>query len=614
MAKMTAHFANRLEHEKSPYLKQHASNPVDWYPWSNEAFERAKKEDKPVILSIGYSTCHWCHVMERESFEDVETAKIMNENFVNIKIDREERPELDSLYMKAVQAMTGHAGWPLTVFVTPEAAPFYGGSYFPPDDNYGLPSFKKVLLAVSLAYKKNKKKIASVTSDIDGVLRKGAEVSPIELNEDISDEAFDAGRLFFDPVNGGFGRGTKFPHSMYLKFLLKFHQRTGDEEALLMVKKSLSAMAEGGIYDHVGGGFHRYSVDERWDVPHFEKMLYDNALLSSLYASAYETTGLSFFKDVALDTIEYMLRDMRDESGGFYSAEDADVNGEEGVFYLWTKDEIKTVLRDKYDEFMKYFYLIEDANFGGKSLIRIAHSLKYKDGLPERVTKLKKDLYKAREARKRPDIDRKIITAWNGLAISALASASRIFKDRTLSDEAKRSAEFVMASSRDESGRLLRYYLEGGALTKANLEDYALFALGLLDIFEATGEAEWLEKTGELVSSIKEFFYDEARGLFYDTGNDQERLIVRERDLFDNDVPSGNSAAADLFQRYSVATGDAETRRLSEDIVRSIEGLKDEPLSYGNFLSVFEGLIKEPPWAARLHPPPEPPPIERGEA
>jgi len=593
VAKETEGFTNRLVHEKSPYLRQHASNPVDWHPWSIEALERARKEEKPVILSIGYSTCHWCHVMERESFEDAETAKIMNENFISIKIDREERPELDSLYMKAVQAMGGQAGWPLTVFVTPEGSPFFGGSYFPPDDMYGLPSFKKVLHAVSLAYRKDKKKIESITKEIEGALENSVKASSIEINEDVADGAFEAGRLFFDRVNGGFGMGTKFPHSMFLRFLLKFHKRTGDGEALLIVRESLASMAEGGIYDHVGGGFHRYSVDERWDVPHFEKMLYDNALLSGLYASAHETTGLGLFRDVAIETIEYMLREMRDEGGGFYSAEDADVNGEEGACYLWTADEIKSLLNENYEEFMKFFYLVEDAHLSGKGLLRMIRSAKAADGLPGPVKDLKKRLRQARGSRTRPDTDRKIITAWNGLAISALADASRIFGEPSYVEEAKRSAEFIMASSRDDNGRLLRYYLKGGARARANLEDYALFALGLLSIFEATGEREWLQKAGGLVSSIKELFYDKDTGLFFDTGIDQERLIIRERDLFDNDVPSGNSAVAELFLRYSVATGDAETRRLSEDIVRSAEGLKSEPLSHGNLLCVLEDILNE---------------------
>ncbi|MFQ5737291.1 MAG: thioredoxin domain-containing protein, partial [Thermodesulfobacteriota bacterium] len=308
MAKARADAANRLKDEKSPYLLQHAANPVDWWPWSQEAFARAKKEGKPVLISIGYSACHWCHVMERESFEDTATARVMNENFINIKVDREERPDLDSLYMKAVQAMTGQAGWPLTVFTTPGGVPFYGGSYFPPEDSHGLPSFKKVLMAVTLAFNRDRERVDTVTADIERVLsRKAVPFEGAGLGPETGREAFEAARLFFDPVNGGFGRGTKFPHSMFLRFLLKYHRRTGDDDALMISKKSLDAMAEGGIYDHVGGGFHRYSVDERWDIPHFEKMLYDNALLARLYTMAHGLTRAPFYRDVALETIGYML-------------------------------------------------------------------------------------------------------------------------------------------------------------------------------------------------------------------------------------------------------------------------------------------------------------------
>lgn len=591
MAKI--HTVNRLINEKSPYLKQHAMNPVDWYPWSDEALERAKREDKPIILSIGYSTCHWCHVMERESFEDEDTARLMNDGFVCIKVDREERPELDSLYIKAVQAMTGHAGWPLTVFITPDGVPFYGGSYFPPEDSFSLPSFKKVLKAVSEAYRERKQKIEFVTGDIEEVLKGRRAQAPVSPGPEVSDAAFDAGRVFFDPVSGGFGRTTKFPHSMFLKFLLKYHGRTGIKEALYIARKTLSSMAEGGIYDHVGGGFHRYSVDERWDIPHFEKMLYDNALLTEAYCLAYEKTGIGLYKDAALETVDYMLRDMRDAGGGFYAAEDADVEGEEGAYYLWGYDEIASVLgADGAKKFTKSFAVTEEGNYEGKNVLRMNLGLDMSKGLSKEMKDMKAALLAARRGRTPPDKDRKIITAWNGLAIASLVQAAMTFGDKNLADGAKTCAKFILSSLRD-NGRLMRYYLDGRSGVKANIEDYALFAGGLLSIYESSREDVWLDEARALAKSMVELFRDPSDGLFYDTGRDQERLFIRERDLFDNDVPSGNSAAALLFIRLAKTTGEASYREISESILKSVEGLGEEALSYGNFLVALEELLEE---------------------
>ncbi len=591
---MSRESANHLKGEKSPYLRQHALNPVDWYPWSEEALRRAKEEDRPIILSIGYSTCHWCHVMERESFEDSEVAGIMNENFINIKVDREERPDLDSLYMKAVQAMTGHAGWPLTVFTTPDGAPFYGGSYFPPEDSFGLPSFKKVLLAVSFAYKKNKKQISAVTGDIEQVLKQRTVISPIELKAGISEAAYDAARLFFDPVNGGFGRGTKFPHSMFLMFLLKYSRRTGQEEAMAILRKTLSNMAAGGIYDHVGGGFHRYSVDERWEIPHFEKMLYDNALLADLYARAYERTGIEFYREVALETLAYMLTDLRDRDGGFYSAQDADVRGEEGAYYLWDYDEIKFALGADAGGFLKYFSVTEGGNYENRNMLRINPAQKGPEApVSQEMKKLKETLLKIRRERTPPETDRKIITAWNGLAVSALCRAGKAFKRADLIEEAKRCAGFLLSENRDGSGRLLRYSLSGKADAKATLEDYGLLGSALVSLHEAAKEGIWLDEAKNITDGMIELFYDDPEGLFFDTGKDQEKLFVRERDLFDNDIPSGNSAAAGLLLEASRLAGNGRYRELSEGIIRSVEGITDEPLYYGNFLSVLESFLRE---------------------
>ncbi len=592
MSKSSPHSANRLKDQKSPYLLQHAFNPVDWYPWSSEALERAKKEDKPLFISIGYSSCHWCHVMERESFEDPGTARIMNENFINIKVDREERPDLDSLYMKGVQAITGHAGWPLTIFATPEGVPFYGGTYFPTEDSYGLPSFKKVLMSVVLGYKKNRDRVNAVTSDIEKALRQNVTVPRTELTMEIEENAFNASKLFFDPVYGGFGKGTKFPHAMFLKFLLRYYKRTGVKEAVSIVKKSLSAMAYGGIYDHIGGGFHRYSVDEAWDVPHFEKMLYDNALLLELYGLAYDETQIRLYEDVAAETAAYLLRDMRHVGGGFYSAEDADVEGFEGAYYIWDYDEIRETLGDGAKKFCDYFSITEEGNYEGKNTLRINLFIKKDDSrVPEDIKRLKEALFKARLKRRRPATDRKIITAWNGLAIKGLAQASKSFNRDDFMEEAMRCASFLLSNSIDERGRLLRYYLDGQANVPATLEDYALLGAGLAKIYELTLDKTWLSEAQKLTESMIGLFYDDSERLFYDTGKDQEKLFVRERDLFDNDLPSGNSAAAELLLLMSRFRDNENYRKLAEEILETAEGVKEEPISYGNFLCVLDSLL-----------------------
>lgn len=591
MSKNPSQAANHLKAEKSPYLKQHALNPVDWYPWSAMAIEKARNEDRPMIISIGYSACHWCHVMERESFEDPETARIMNENFVNIKVDREEHPDLDSLYMKAVQAMTGHAGWPLTVFATAKGVPFYGGTYFPPEDSHGLPSFKKVLMSVILAYKKNRDRVNAITADIEKTLSRKA-YTPVELGEGLVDNAFGASKVFFDPVFGGFGRGTKFPHAMFLKFLFRYYKRKGEKQALNIIRKTLPSMAAGGVYDHLGGGFHRYSVDEAWDVPHFEKMLYDNALLLELYALVYEETGLGLYGDVAAETAGYLLRDMRSEDGAFYASEDADVGGVEGEYYIWDYEEIRRALGEGAGRFMDFFSVTEEGNFEGKNILRIDDIKKRtEESVPDEIKELKMKLFRARLERPRPDKDAKVITAWNGLVIAALVQASTSLKREDLLDEAKKCCVFFLSNLKDEKGRLLRYYLDGRSSVPATLEDYALLGAGLARIYGVTKDKTWLGEAERLTREMIGLFYDEKERLFFDAGNDQEGLFVRERDIFDNDVPSGNSAAADLLLMMSRFTDNERYGKLSEEILRSIEGIREEPLSYGNFLCVLESLL-----------------------
>lgn len=590
---------NRLIGEKSPYLLQHAENPVEWYPWGEAALKKAGEEDKPLLISIGYSSCHWCHVMERESFEDRETARVMNAHFVNVKVDREERPDLDSLYMKAVQAMTGHGGWPLTVFATPEGVPFFGGTYFPPEDTMGLPSFRKVLVSVSEAYRNNKGRIGAIKEDLVKGLSAAQPEAPLMLTKEISDKAFEACTMFFDPVYGGFGETTKFPHAMFLKFLLKYYRRTRDGRALAIVKKTLSAMAEGGVYDHIGGGFHRYSVDEAWEVPHFEKMLYDNALLLELYALAFEETGCGFYRDVAIETGEYIINSMRGgeggEGSGFYSAEDADVGDKEGEFYLWTPEEITEVLGEEDGgKFIEYFSITEGGNFEGKNTVRINSRFKGpEEPVGDEIKEMKKKLLKARSKRTPPFIDRKVIAGWNGLAIRALAEAGRVLKRDDFVKAAEKAASFVIASMRVPSGRLSRYWLEGRADAKAGLEDYALLGTSLLTLHEITGERSWLKEADVLATSMIDLFYDKTLGMFFDTGSDDVAFFVRERDLFDNDVPSGNSAAAEFLLKAAEATKNRVYEELSLNILRSVTGMVEEPMGYGNFLSVLESYLKE---------------------
>ena len=585
---------NRLKDEKSPYLKQHSHNPVDWFPWSEEALLKAKREERPLMISIGYSSCHWCHVMERESFEDTEAAKVMNDNFVCIKVDREERPDLDSLYMKAVQAMTGQAGLPLTVFATPEGVPFYGGSYFPPEDGWGLPSFKKVLAAASVAYSRNRQKIDKVTKDMEALLAYRSPRAGVELGRDLLDDAFKAAGLFFDTLYGGFGTSTKFPHSMFLKFLLKYSQRTGSKEALSMVRKSLKSMAAGGIYDHLGGGFHRYSVDVRWDVPHFEKMLYDNALLTELYASVYEATGAELYMDVCLATTGYLLEEMRDGGGGFYAAQDADVGGREGEYYLWSLSEVVDVLgTERTDRFRDCFVLTDEGNCEGRNVLRINIAVKGLDACQDdTITGMKAELFRARSKRTPPETDRKIITAWNGLAITALSRAASVFDEGPLLEAAKRCAAFILESVVDGDGRLLRYHLDGRAAVKANLEDYALFGGGLVSLYEASKESRWIEEARRTAERMIELFYDDTARIFFDTGSDQEKLFVRELDLYDNDVPSGNSAAAALLLKLYRIDLNGKYRDMAEGILKSAVGMRDEPLSFGNFLFVTETFLE----------------------
>src|SRR5919112_760373 len=539
--------ANRLAKETSPYLLQHKDNPVDWYPWGEEALKRAREEDKPVLLSVGYSACHWCHVMERESFEDDETARMMNEHFVNVKVDREERPDIDSIYMAAVQALTRHGGWPMTVFLTPDGAPFYGGTYFPPTPSRGMPSFQQLLLSIVEAYENRREEVLQNARAVSDYLRASsaavmpeAEASGIEL----LDRA--AGSLLsqLDRRFGGFGGAPKFPQAMNLEVLLR-HHRTGERSALDGVELTCRQMAQGGIYDQLGGGFSRYSVDAYWLVPHFEKMLYDNALLSRLYLETYQATGDAFYRRIAEETLDYVLRDMTSEEGGFYSAEDADSEGEEGKFYVWTLEELEAALDpDEASLAARYWDVTERGNFEGKNILHVARppeAVADEFGLlPEelgpRIARIRAKLFAVREERVRPGRDEKILAAWNGLMLRSLALAARVTGREDYREAAKRNATFIVERLKVD-GRIHRSYKDGQARFNGYLEDYAMVADGLVALYEATFDLRWLAQAEELADAVLELFWEEAEGAFYDTPADHEELVTRPRDVYDNATP-----------------------------------------------------------------------------
>lgn len=545
---------NKLAEEVSPYLLQHAHNPVDWYPWGSEAFEKAKNEKKPIFLSIGYSTCHWCHVMEHESFENEQIAKIMNEHFVSVKVDREQRPDIDEIYMKTVQMMTGSGGWPLSVFLTPEGKPFYGGTYFPPHDTYGRPGFERVLLSVAAAWKNNRPKLVDSAFKMNELLQNAA--GPIEksnLSPEILDKAFESFQSYFDTVNGGFGTSPKFPQPTNLSMLLSYWKRTNDDRALNMVEKTLDEMADGGIYDHLGGGFHRYATDEKWLVPHFEKMLYDQALLSKVYLQVYQITKKERYAKVAREIFDYVLRDMKDTTGGFYSAEDADSEGKEGTFYLWDAAQIASVLNEEHAQlFNSYYGVSKKGNFEqGKTILNITKSIKQlekefqKDRtmIEKMLAESRTKLFKERTKRIRPHRDEKIIAGWNGLMISSLAYGGAVLGEEKYIEAAESAAEFVLKTLR-ENGRLMRYYKDGQVVEKAFLDDYAFMVMGLLDIYEATFDVKWLAEAISLSNQMIELFADAEKGGFFLTGKDAEKLIAQTKLGSDGAVPSGNSVAA----------------------------------------------------------------------
>jgi hypothetical protein len=587
--------ANRLAAETSPYLLQHADNPVDWYPWGEEALERARAEDKPILLSIGYAACHWCHVMERESFEDAGTAELMNRYFVCIKVDREERPDIDAIYMDAVQAMTGHGGWPLTAFLTPDGRPFYAGTYFPPEDRHGLPAFGKILTAIADVWRDRREEVqtqsARIVDAIARASRLGASREP--LAEDVLRQAFSGLRGAFDPRWGGIGRAPKFPQPMTLEFLLRMHLR-GVPDALEMVTQTLDKMAAGGIYDQVGGGFHRYSTDERWHVPHFEKMLYDNAQLVRLYTRAWQVTGNEPYRRVATETCEYLLRELRHPEGAFFSSQDADSEGVEGRFFVWSWDELVGIAGEAV---ATAFGATPSGNWEGANVLwrpmalaAVADELELDPWeLARDLETARAELFEVRRGRVHPATDDKILAAWNGMAIAAFAEAGRAFDEPSYVEAAVRAAEFVLAHLRDDRGRLLRSWRDGRSGRPAFADDHALLADGCLALYETTFELRWFEQARALVDDLLRLFADEERGGFYQTGSDAEALVIRPKDLQDNAMPSGNSAAADVLQRMAHLTGEPAYERAGVDALRLVRDLAaGAPSGFGHALCALD--------------------------
>ena len=590
---------NRLIHETSPYLLQHAHNPVDWYPWGEEALSRAKKEDKPILLSIGYSSCHWCHVMEKESFENEAIAGIMNLRFINIKVDREVRPDLDELYMNAVQVMTGSGGWPMTVFLTPDLIPFHAGTYFPPEDRGGIPSFSKVLVVVSDYYRSHRGEVEKMEAQLKNALHQIAEIIPSQesVSDKVLSKAFDVLESQFDPNYGGFGNAPKFPNSMALSFLLRSWKGTGSKKALEMVEKTLEKMANGGIYDHLGGGFHRYSVDERWLVPHFEKMLYDNALLSRTYFEAYQATRKERYRRVGEEILGYVLREMRSGEGGFYSTQDADSEGEEGKFYVWTRDEIKEVLgKEKGSPFCAYYGVSAEGNFEGRtSVLNIASTLEKVsqlygisvEDLEQMLNEGRQKLYAKREKRVRPARDEKILTSWNGLMISGFVDGFKVTGKEEYLKGAVGAARFILQEVRKD-GHLMRVFNKGKFQVKGYSEDYAFFIQALIDLYEATFETEWLKEAGDLNQRMIDQFWDESMGGFFFTGKENESLIARSKNPYDNAIPSANSIAVFNLIRLGSLAGEESYKEKAEQILRLFNSLLDQHPS--GFTQMLSGL------------------------
>jgi len=586
---------NKLVLQKSPYLLQHAYNPVNWHPWGEEAFEKAKREDKPVFLSIGYSTCHWCHVMEKESFEDEQAAALMNEAFVNIKVDREERPDIDSIYMAACQKMTGSGGWPLNIILTPDSRPFYASTYIPKESKFRRLGMIELIPRIKELWISNRDEVEKAANQNVNALKIPAGSTGDVLEEDILHQAYEQLLSMFDEENGGFGDEPKFPTPHNLMFLLRYWKRTGDRMALLMVERTLGAMQRGGIYDHVGFGFHRYSVDAQWRVPHFEKMLYDQAMIAIAYAEAYQATGKKNYEKTCREILVYILRDMTASEGGFFSGEDADSEGDEGKFYLWTENEMRQILSDEEFKYVsKHFNIKRNDNFpegNGKNIFYLSNdgsdipAIDTGQGFEYGMSKL----FSARKKRIHPGKDDKILTDWNGLMIAAFARASQVFDEPEYAKAAGAASNFILSKMRFENGRLYHRYRDGETAISGFLDDHAFFIWGLIELYEATFEVRYLKAAIEINNDLLKHFWDNEKGGFFITSDDGEEMLVRKKDIYDGAVPSGNSVAMLNLLRLARITGDPQLEQKTQDMGRSFSGIiAQSPAAYTMFMTALD--------------------------
>jgi len=611
---------NELIHEKSPYLLQHARNPVNWYPWGEKAFKKARQENKPIFLSIGYSTCHWCHVMEKESFENQEIAKVMNDHFVSIKVDREERPDVDQVYMQAVMTLTGSGGWPMSVFLTPERKPFYGGTYFPPMDYYGRPGFRSVLHSISQKWEKERDRVLNAGEQITNILQTEVDEETEQshaLDIETLRKGYEQFESRFDSRHGGFSGAPKFPSSHNLSFLLRYWKRTHEAKALAMVEQTLKAMAEGGMFDHLGGGFHRYSTDGEWHIPHFEKMLYDQAILAKTYLEAYQITQNDFYAKIARQIFDYVLRDMTGKTGGFYSAEDADSaqdpkkpeHKSEGAFYIWSEQEILGILGEEVASLFNFHFDVRaDGNasqdpqgeFSGLNILRVIQPLnegaskfgKSPEDASAILEEAKRKLWEVRSKRPRPHLDDKILTDWNGLMISSLALGSRVLGETKYRDAARQAADFILNKMKNSQGRLMHRYRDEEVAIPGFLEDYAFFIHGLLDLYEGTFEVRYLEEARFFTREMIRLFGGEKEGGFFFVGQDGEKLITTVKEIYDGAIPSGNSVAVLNLLRVGRLTMDRELETKARETLAAFAAkLAQMPAAHSQMMIALDFVI-----------------------
>lgn len=588
--------SNRLINEKSPYLIQHAYNPINWYPWGEEAFEDAKKEDKPIFLSIGYSTCHWCHVMAHESFEDENVAAILNKFFISIKLDREERPDVDSVYMTVCQALTGSGGWPLTIIMTPNQKPFFAGTYFPKTSRYGMPGLIEILESVATQWKNSKEKLINSSDNILKELGKFfvSESNDTKLSEKNLKNGYNQLLKSFDIKYGGFSPAPKFPTPHKLMFLLRYYKMYDETNALEMVETTLGSMYRGGLFDHIGYGFSRYSTDDKYLVPHFEKMLYDNALLVIAYLEAYEITKNPLYKDISIKSLEYVFRELTSNEGGFYCAQDADSEGEEGKYYVFTPDEIKIILGEEDgDYFNEYYDITDEGNFEGKSIPNLIKNSNY-NKKDEKIDVLAQNILDYRNERYSLHKDDKILTSWNGLMIAALSKAYKVLEDEKYLEYAKKAVDFIYNNLVDSKGRLFARYREKEAKHKAILDDYAFLTYGLIELYESSYETLYLKKAIDLTEAMIDLFFDEKNAGFFLYGKDSEKLIARPKELFDGAIPSGNSVAAYNLIRLARITGKSLFEEISKDVLDYIAGsIISEEINHSFFLIAYSFALNK---------------------